>query len=216
MSLQLSRYLKDFSAPRLDAMPMTPRYFPELDDFPGQGTHARPEPVPAVDIEAERAEAFAAGRAEADAELEARHDAAIGEIQARHAEELEALRTRCDTEIASMIAARFAAMEAQLGVAVGDQVARVLAPVMDEVLTEKSVRDLADMLSAGLRSGEAGTVIVKGPATLFEKLKQHLGDDSTVFQHQETGDVDLSVEYGNAILVTRMAAWADAVRKVLA
>lgn len=216
MSLQLSRYLKDFSAPRLEAMPMTPRYFPELDDFPGQGTQVRAEPVPAIDIEGERAEAFAAGRAEAEAELEARHEAAMAELRARHDAELEALQVRCETDIAAMVAARFAAMETQLGVVVGDQVARVLAPVMDEVLTEKSVRSLAETLSTGLRSGEAATVIVKGPSALFEKLKRHLGNDDILFRHEETTDIDLSVEYGNAILVTRMAAWADAVRKVLA
>jgi hypothetical protein len=37
-----------------------------------------------------------------------------------------------------------------------------------------------------------------------------------VFRHVETADVDLTVEFGDAILVTRIAAWSDTVRKVLA
>lgn len=216
MSLQLSRYLKDFSAPRLEAMPMTPCYFADLDDLPGQASHARPDPVPAVDIEAERAEAFAAGKDEAAAELSAQHETVTAELRQAHAEELEALQQRFDDEIAGMIAGRFQAMEARLAVLLGDQVAQVLAPVLDETLREKSVRDLAEALSAALRSGDAAAVTVKGPIALFEKLKLHMGEGAAAFQHQETGDVDLSVEYGNAILVTRMAAWADAVRKVLA
>ena len=57
---------------------------------------------------------------------------------------------------------------------------------------------------------------VKGPANLFEQLKTRFDEPAPVFRHVETQDVDLTVEFGETVLVTRMAAWADTVRKVLA
>lgn len=39
MSASISRYLKDFSAPKVDLSLVPPRYFPDLDeDFPANGT----------------------------------------------------------------------------------------------------------------------------------------------------------------------------------
>ena len=65
-------------------------------------------------------------------------------------------------------------------------------------------------------AGEGAKITVKGPLAQFEALKRRLNDETLVFRHQETADIDLSVEFGDSILVTRMAAWADTVRKVLA
>jgi len=46
--------------------------------------------------------------------------------------------------------------------------------------------------------------------------QSHFEEPAPVFRHVEMQDVDLTVEFGDAVLVTRMAAWADTVRKVLA
>ncbi len=217
MSASLSRYLKDFSAPKPPLSLMPPKYFPEIDsDFPERGGFAMPQPLPSIDVEAERREAFEQGRGEAEAELQFEHKNEIAELKAQHAAELEAMRVRCDTEVAAMIFDRFSEMSAQLALMLGDQTARVLAPVMEEVLQRKSVEDMARMIALTLTAGEACTITVRGPLPLFEALKRHLNDDALVFRHHETTDIDLSVEFGDAILVTRMAAWADTVRKVLA
>jgi len=216
MSASLSRYLKDFSAPKAPLSLMPPKYFPDIDgEFPERGGFAMPQ-APSVDVEAERREAFEQGREEAEAELQFEHKNEIAELKALHAAELEAMRVRCDNEIAAMIFDRFSDMSAQLALVLGDQTARVLAPVMDEVLQRKSIEDMARMIALTLTVGEACTITVRGPLPLFETLKRHLNDDALVFRHHETADIDLSVEFGDAILVTRMAAWADTVRKVLA
>ena len=60
------------------------------------------------------------------------------------------------------------------------------------------------------------TITVKGPLNLFEQLKSHFEDPMPAVRHVEVQDVDLTVEFGETVLVTRMAAWADTVRKVLA
>ncbi|MDO9418244.1 hypothetical protein [Pararhizobium sp.] len=217
MSAQISRYLKDFSAPRIDRIPIAPKYFPDLDDGPSaRKGFTPPVVIPQIDVEAERREAFEEGRAEAVIELNAKHQAAIAALEALHATQLQALQARCEIDTAAVISARFSEMTEELSVLIGDQVAQVLAPVMSDTLVEKSIRDLAVMITNGIRAGEAGTFTVKGPAALFEALKQHLAPEDLVFRHQETGDTDLSVEYGDTILVTRMAVWSETVRKVLA
>ncbi|MBW9063690.1 hypothetical protein JNB71_10200 [Rhizobium herbae] len=218
MSASISRYLKDFSAPKVDLKMVPPRYFPDLDeDFPADGAFAmKPQAAPQVDLEAERRDAFAQGRREAEAEQRSLHATEIAALNERHAAELEALRVRCDNEIAAMIYDRFSDMASQLATMLSDQTARVLAPVMEEVLLRKSVDDLARMIAHAVGAGEGAKITVKGPLAQFEALKQRLNDETLVFRHQETADIDLSVEFGDSILVTRMAAWADTVRKVLA
>lgn len=216
MSASISRYLKDFSAPKVELSLVPPRYFPDLDDdFPADGAFVM-KPQAQIDIDAERSEAFAQGRREAEKEQLVLHEAEISALNARHAAELEAMRVRCENEIAAMIYDRFSDMGSQLAAMLSDQTARVLAPVMDSVLLQKSIADLARMITLSIGAGEGVKITVKGPAALFEALKRHLNDETLIFRHLETDDVDLSVEFGDSILVTRMAAWADTVGKVLA
>ena len=217
MSAMLSRYLKDFSAPKVELSLMPPKYFPDLDSDYADGDRpgARPA-MPEIDIDAERRRAFAEGRAEATAELVFEHERQIADLQAAHAAELAALTQRLEVETASRLAERFADMADSLVMALGDQTARVLAPVMEDALLQRAVADMAQMMKQGLVAGEGCSLVVKGPTPLFEALKRQLGEGMPLFRHVETDDIDLAVEMDGTILVTRMAAWADTVRKVLA
>ncbi len=217
MSAMLSRYLKDFSAPKVELSLMPQKYFPDLDSDYADGDRlgARPA-MPEIDIDAERRRAFAEGRAEATAELVFEHERQIADLQAAHAAELAALTQRLEAETANRLAKRFADMADSLVAALGDQTARVLAPVMEDALLQRAVADMAQMIKQGLVAGEGCTLVVKGSTQLFEALKRQLGEDMPLFRHVETDDIDLAVEMDGTILVTRMAAWADTVRKVLA
>lgn len=224
MSASISRYLKDFSAPQVSLSLMPPKYFADLDgDLPADTGFGMAKPVtpmqppaPKIDIDGERRDAFAHGRREAENEQMAMRSAELAALEARHAAELEEMRVRCDNEIAAMIYDRFSDMSSQLATMLSDHTARALAPVMDEVLRQKSITDLAHMIKHSVGAGEGCKITVKGPLALFEALKRHLDDETMIFRHQETADIDLSVEFGDSILVTRMAAWADTVAKVLA
>lgn len=212
MSLQLARYLKDFSAP------------PPRPAFPRQPAPGESEPLaepalpppPAVDVAAERAEAFAEGRAEAEAELAARHAAQIAALEQAHAAEIAALAARYEADYAAALAAQFSTMAQEAADRVAGAVAPVLAPLLSEALTVRAVADLAKMVAEGLQAGEGLTITVKGPQNLFTQLTAHFTEPAPVFRHVETADVDLTVEFGDTVLVTRMAAWADTVSKVLA
>lgn len=217
MSAMLSRYLKDFSAPKAELSLMPPKYFPDLDTDYADGDRlgARPA-MPEIDIDAERRRAFSEGRAEAAAELVFEHEKQIADLKAAHAAEIEALTQRFEEGAVNLIAERFSEITGSLAVALGDQAARVLAPVMEETLMQRAVADMAQMIKQGLVSGEGYTIVVRGPIGLFGALKNQFGEDMPSFRYVETDDIDLAVEMDGTILVTRMAAWADTVRKVLA
>ncbi|WP_429123104.1 hypothetical protein [Ensifer sp. 4252] len=217
MSAMLSRYLKDFSAPKVELSMMPPKYFPDLDtDYSDGDRLALRSVAPQIDVEAERREAFEHGRAEATAELAFEHGNQIADLQAAHAAEIQALTKRLEEEAASRVAGQFQEMTEQVAVALGDQTARVLAPVMEEALVKRAIADMAQLIRQGIIAGEGCAITVKGPLPLFEALKSSLGEDMPVFRHVETNDIDLAIEMDETILVTRMAAWADTVRKVLA
>jgi hypothetical protein len=217
MSVQLARYLKDFGAPpRPKAPAFQPPSFGDCDGEVAAQAFAMPSPAePPVDLAAERAEAFAEGRAEAETELRALHEAEIAALKEAHQAELDSVKARYEKDYASALAERFSTLTGEVAERVAADTAEVLAPVMNDVLTQGAVADLARMISEGLQGDEGMTITVKGPANLFRQLETHFDEPAPVFRHVEMQDVDLTVEFGETVLVTRMAAWADTVRKVL-
>jgi hypothetical protein len=217
MSVQLARYLKDFGAPPRARTPMF-----QSPVFASDEAGAAPEPFampPAeqpVDVAAERAEAFAEGRQEAETELSNRHESELTALKEAHRAEIDALKVRYEQDYAAALAERFSGLALDVADAVAAQAAQVLAPVLNDALTKGAVDDLARMVAEGLREGEEFTITVKGPLELFEQLKSRFEEPVPAFKHVEVQDVDLTVEFGDTILVTRMAAWAETVRKVLA
>nr|WP_246712555.1 hypothetical protein [Rhizobium sp. BK399] len=210
VSALLSRYLKDFGEPAVVA-PVT-----EADDFAGDfGGFADVASEPVIDLEAERHSAHADGYAEATAALTEKYELEAQTVALVHQREVEELRDRYEVEAAELIASRLDAMAGDLAELVSATVAKALAPVMTDVLSQKAAVDLAGILREALLEGDVGTVTVKGPTRLFDVLKNTLGEKAGLLRHHETADVDLTVEFDDAVLVTRMSAWATSLKKVL-
>ncbi|WP_028749868.1 hypothetical protein [Rhizobium mesoamericanum] len=210
MSAQLSRYLKDFGEPVVVAPAL------EADDFANDFCNlADIAAEPTVDVEAERHSAHAEGYAEATATLTQKYELEAQTVALVHQREIEELRDRYDVEIATLIASRLDTMASEVATLVSATVAKALAPVMTDVLSHKAAVDLAGILQEAMLEGDFGTVTVKGPARLFDVLQSSLGEKAGLLRHHETSDVDLTVELGDAVLVTRMSAWATSLKKVL-
>lgn len=209
MSALLSR-LKDFGEPVVVAPPVIESSF--SDDFGGLEDIAF-EPV--VDVEAERRDANAEGQAKAKAELTEQYELEAKTVAEIHQREIDELRNRYESELAALIAEKITAISAEVADLVSATVARTLAPVLTDVLSQKAAVELAAALREAILEGEAGTITIKGPSSLFNIVKSTLGETASLLRHQETDDVDLSVEFGEAVLVTRMSAWAASVKKVL-
>jgi hypothetical protein len=211
MSPALSRYLKDFSVAPVPTAPV----MPETAFADEQLFADLPEEIPPVDVDAERRHAFAEGHEAATRELAARHRIEMAAAATAHRAEMDALTSRYETETAERIAASLKVIAAELGRTVSVEAAAALAPVMTQALTEKAIGDLAVMVAASILDGAVGPIVVSGPRALFDTLSSHLVEHQALLRHVEASDVDLTVAIGESVLVTRMSAWADSLRKVL-
>ncbi|MBX4865695.1 hypothetical protein HJA87_06765 [Rhizobium bangladeshense] len=208
MSISLSRYLKDFGEPKSSA-PII-----DIDDFAGDAFPEAPS-EPAVDVEAERREAYAEGHAAATADLTEKYENEARALAEGHARELEELKLRYEVEAAAVIASRVRDMAEEVAQLVSAGAAMVIAPVMTEALAAKAAESLAALLRDAILEGAAGPIVVRGPTSLFDILKTELGDHVAAVRHIEADDIDLSVEIGESVVVTRMSAWAASLKKVL-
>ncbi|EJC82580.1 hypothetical protein Rleg4DRAFT_4295 [Rhizobium leguminosarum bv. trifolii WSM2297] len=208
MSITLSRYLKDFGEPE----PSAPII--EMDDFGGDGFPEMPS-EPAIDVEAERRDAYAEGHAAATADLTEKYEREAQTLAEIHARELEELKLRYEVEAAAIIASRVRDIAEEVAQLVSAGAAIAIAPVMTEALAAKAAESLAVLLRDAILEGAAGPIVVRGPTRLFDLLKAELGEHAGAVRHFETDDIDLAVEIGESVIVTRMSAWAASLKKVL-
>lgn len=209
MSASLASYLPDFSETQVVPLPIMP------DDFDDEPISAEAVEPP-LDIEAERAKAYAEEHEAAAEDLRRQYDAERQELEKAHAEQLAALKEKHETETVALIAAQFRDVAAATAQALADQTAVILSPLLEEALTAKAVAEMADMIREAMVEGELGTLTVRGPAGLFERLETALGETSAVLRHIEADDLDIAVEMGESALVTRMSAWSASLKKVMA
>jgi hypothetical protein len=216
MSMPLARYLKDFSAPPAPPEPLdSPFGAVGADDF-DMDFPALPEPEPEpIDLDAERREAYAEGHAAGEREAVERLQAERQALETAHAEALAELEQRLRDDFAISLTAKLPDVVKRLSLTISEQVAQALAPLIEEQIVEKAVAELADQLEAAILAGEGGTIQIRGPRDLFEKLQSGMPDHGEMLRHVEGVDLDLTAEFGEAALVTRISAFSASLKKVL-
>lgn len=210
MSMPLARYLKDFSSAAAPPAPPAPAFDAFDMDFP-----ALPEPEP-IDVEAIRREAYAEGHEAGEKAAAERFEVDRQAMDIANAQAMAERDQRLRDEFAGIIATKLPELIQKLSLVVSEQAAMALAPVLGEALAEKAVADLAEVLKAAIAAGEAGTVEVKGPRLLFQKLLSEMPEHTNFLRHTEDDDLDLTAEFGDAALVTRISAFTASLKKVLA
>lgn len=215
MSMPLARYLKDFSTTVAPPAPPAPAFDMPLVDAFDMDFPALPEPE-AVDVEAIKREAYAEGHEAGEQAAAERFEVDRQAIEIAHAQALAERDQKLRDEFADLLATKLPDVIERLSMAVSEQAAIALAPAIGEALAEKAVKDLADLLKAAINAGEAGTIEVKGPRLLFEKLQLVMPEQTGFLRHVEDPDLDLSAEFGDAALVTRISAFTASLKKVLA
>lgn len=210
MSIMLSRYLKDFGEPS----PSAPII--DVDDFAAETASAFADlpQEPEIDVEAERREAYSEGFAAATVELTEKYE---GEAQAAaeaHVRELEELKLRYEIEAAAVIASRIRDMAEEIATLVSEVTAAAITPIMTEALAKKATENLAVLLREAILDGAVAPIVVRGPAKLFDILKDELAEHAALVRHHEADDIDLAAEIGETVLVTRISAWAASLKKV--
>ncbi|GAA3060497.1 hypothetical protein GCM10010520_06070 [Rhizobium viscosum] len=210
MSIMLSRYLKDFGEPS----PSAPII--DVDDFSAETASAFAElpKEPEIDVEAERREAYSEGFTAATVELTEKYEDEAQTAAEAHAREIEELKLRYEIEAAAVIASRIRDMAEEIATLVSEVTAAAITPIMTEALAKKATENLAVLLREAILDGAAAPIVVRGPAKLFDILKDELGEHAALVRHNEADEVDLAAEIGETVLVTRISAWAASLKKV--
>jgi hypothetical protein len=214
MSAILTKYLKDFSAP--PPPPVEDLSFSSafsLDDV-GSSSSFSFEPEPTVDLAAERRQAFDEGYAEAAAAAEQDRDMALAEERRKHAAELAELTARHEQQSVAMIHTRFHEMTDEIGQALADHTLQILMPMLGARLAEQAVHELHDLAKQALRDRDVAHVTVRGDARLMSSLKPLFEADGIEAKYIENHSIDLTVEIEDAVLVTRLETWAQALAEV--
>lgn len=214
MSASIARYLKDFGDPQ----PPQPAAlaFDEPMSFGFDSAFQDVFSAPAApNGDALRQEAYAEGYEAAAAALGMKHQQEMDALRQQMADEMDALRQSFEQEAASRITGGLRAIAQEIALRIADETAACLAPVIQDEIAEKAVADLAVLIREAILEGEAGTIIVKGPLSLFNILATEMGDDASMLRHVEAADLDLTVEIAGSVLVTRLSAFAASLKKVL-
>lgn len=189
---------------------------PEFPADPGPDVAAmQAEAGPAPDLDAIRAAARDEGYQAAVAELRSENEAALAEMQAAHDAALAALRQQLEIEVTETIGARFSALLADLGAQIGGEAAHILAPFLASEVEKRLADRFAEELKAVLAAEGTMCVTVRGPESLFERLKAHPALAGMTLDRAEADEVDLSAEIGSRILSTRLAAFGETLAEVL-
>ncbi|MDA4847530.1 hypothetical protein [Hoeflea poritis] len=218
MALAIERYLKDFGKPETFVVSDDIGLLSGPSELPPIEAVA-PEPslpvAAPVDLEAEVAEAMERGRAEGAEAAEARLTEAFEEERGRHRDEINELRTRYEQDFSTVVASRYDALCDELVETVGAQVTRILAPVFEQSLSEQMVTSLAEAIRQTMKDRSATVMTITGPASVFDNLKNALGDDAAQLEFIESDEFDLTVRIDDAVLCTRLSEWAGRLREVL-
>lgn len=208
MSAGLARYLKDFSAP--------PPSAPDIFELPPPTEIAFDFPSePQIDLDALRREAHEEGRAEMQAELHAAHQLEIDALIASQRQVEEDMAAAFEQKMAEQLADALPRIATDLRDLLSDHVMNALRPILDAAITDRAVESLAQTVRS-VFAGEGGIeLVLKGPGSLAEKLRERLVGLDLDFKHIEAPGIDLSVEHGDTVLMTRLSAWRESVEELL-
>jgi flagellar biosynthesis/type III secretory pathway protein FliH len=145
-----------------------------------------------------REEGLAAGRADYAARLDEERAAS----EARLADERAAWSSQEGARLGDAITAAFQSLEAS----VGDAVAAILSPVLEEGLRRRAVDELAENLKRLMASGQR-ILRVSGPEDLLQALRARLGADMSAVAFESAQDIDMRVVAEQTTIETQLKDW---------
>lgn len=214
MNAMLTKYLKDFSVPETTAL-VESNILSSLADSPLADMSFLSEPVPEIDVEAERREAYDEGFSKARLDSDEAFAGQLASIVDDHAQEIRALEERHESEVMRVIHARFFDMTVAISQSVADQTLQALLPVIDADVARRSVAALADAVRKAMTEEKAADVLVRGPTRLYDMLKPKFDERGIACRHLEAETVDILVEINETVLTTRLSVWAQSLAEVM-
>lgn len=125
--------------------------------------------------------------------------------------ETSQIQEAAESRIARDFATALVEAEEKMTELVCTSVAGILAGILNEELVRKSIEALAGRLREISGAGGALRIDVRGPVSLFEKLKIALGENVPELRYTEDNDPDLTIEIDSQIISSRIGEWRHSV-----
>lgn len=179
-------------------------------------TRTRPSPVEeAENTEFIEAAGYDRGFADAEAQTRKRYEARLRELGAESEARLESARARW-TETVAADSARLIRQEIhRCECAIGEQVARLLLPLLDAELTRKSVEEIRDLVRRLLVETPDSHLRISGPGDLADAMRAALGENGLHATVQESDALELRVEIDQIVVESRVTKWIERLREVM-
>jgi len=172
-------------------------------------------PSVAEDITARIAIEVARAQAELSERLTSDHAEALARERASHAQAIADLTHRQGEELGRLVSEGMETIVTRLVDTTAETVARILALTLSEEMQKRALDALADTLRATLDREAPLRIRISGPRTLYEPLAGAMGDLAVRLDYRETDAFDLTVEFDERVLETRLAEWRETLAQVM-
>ena len=172
-------------------------------------------PATANRVDPRIAEAHAKGLEVGQALARARFDDETAILHADFERRLEATKSAFSQSIAQVIISTITEQVGELRTRLVEQMATAVLPVLRHVLTEATVRELADELHTLIGDAETVTVEISGPADLLERVWEAYLEHRSRAKGGPTPEVkfavgsttEVRITVGDAIVESRLFEW---------
>jgi len=184
-----------------------------LDEADGQEAQES-APVPAIDIEAIKEEAFAEGREAARAEYEQERTRLVEANRLSLIENRQTVINSLGADLVGVCTASFAQLQSCLQ----EKLARLIAPLVEEKLTREAAAEFVQMLGAQAIEAQLPLIIEGDPALLNAFVVQAKNEPALNLDHyqleaQEGSALKLIVK--DQVLSTRLSPLLQQLREII-
>lgn len=151
------------------------------------------------------------------------HAAALAEYEQKLVDERYRLnaqlteeRDRLLDETAGKIATGIAEIGNQLEAKIAQVVARVLEPLVVNVMQKQAIATFVEQLSSVTSDSRRPTLRISGPSDLLEAVRAKLGVRSISIEFRTTQAADISIIADQVVLETQIKLWAERLKYAVA
>ncbi len=149
------------------------------------------------------------GFAEAQAKTIECYEALLREREAAFEERLAAERQRWAETTAAESARLIKDEIYRCECAIGNEVARLLLPLIGEQLTQRSINEIRDLVRRLLTESPEAHLRISGPRDLVEAMREALGENGLHASVQESDTLELRVEIDQVVVESRVSKWIE-------
>jgi hypothetical protein len=208
--------------PKLEWEPFEPEVRPqeffaplERDSAGNQLGHPQPGPDVVDSVPMEVTQVFSTQEDRHGSSI-AEYERRLQELEESHQAALAQLEQTYATGMLQRVTAQLEEMGGKLAQETGDQLARLLAPLLRDHARKASMAALTRDLQRILSSNDVTKLRMSGPQLLIKKVQESLGESASRIDMLETDTIDVTVEIDGEILATKLSGWAATLNEVVA